>query len=64
MDRLKQESSSEIKSLLVRSGRMNKIPYGFGRIIHIATFLLGKNYLTPVNIIIISIDPMQRQLSV
>ena len=64
MDRLKQESSSEIKSLLVRSGRMNKIPYGFGRIIHIATFFLGKNYLTPVDIIIISIDPMQRQLSV
>ena len=43
---------------------MNKIPYGFGGIIRIATFLLGKNYLTPINIISISIDPMQRQLLV
>ena len=56
MDRLRRESSSEIKSLRVRSGRMNKIPSGFATIIYVATFLLGENYQTPINIIIISID--------
>ena len=58
MDRLRQESSSEIKSPRLRSGGMNKIPYGFGSIIHVATFILGKNYHTPINIIITSIDTM------
>ena len=50
MDRLRKESSSDFKSLRVRSGGMNRIHYGFASITHVATFLLGKNYHTPVNI--------------
>ena len=52
-----QESSSGIKSLRVRSGGMNRIPYAFASIIHVVMFLLGKNYQTPINDIVISIDP-------